>query len=333
MARLIFHFGMNKTGSTAIQSSLAAGAGNGFVYPQLGAPPYKPHHEDALDQIFSSHRFQDSSLSMEEAERLAAIAAAGKDKIRQAAAEAGDLPVILSSEGAYRYLMMDDVARVRTFLEPLFDQVQLVAYVRDPFSFISAGFHNWIKGHGLASFTLDYQPYQRFKKFDQVFGRDRVQLWKYDRNRFPDRDVVSHFCASLGLPRLESAPVNVTLCRPAVSAIFRMNRLAVASGGDLPGLRAARKAIIRDFPHRDWPKFRLSPNAVAPVLERHVKDIRWIEERIGCSMSDGYPPQDGDVTSEADLLDIDRNARERLAEFAESLPPRSKDLLIRALVQ
>jgi len=333
MARLIFHFGMNKTGSTAIQSSLAQGSGNGFLYPALGEPPYKPHHEDAVDQIFSDDRRQRMAQTGEELALLSAISAAGKDKIRKAAADSGDRPVILSSEGAYRYLMADDVARMRAFVDPLFDDVQLVAYVRDPFEFISAGFHNWIKGHGLATFTLEYQPYRRFEKFDRVFGRKRVRLWKYDRTGFPDGDVVAHFCASLGLPRLESAPVNVTLCRPAVSAIFRLNRLAAGSGGQLPGFRAARKAIIREFPHRDWPKFRLSPQVIAPVVERHAKDLAWIEERIGCSMSDGYPPQDGDVTSEADLLDIDRNARERLVEFAERLPRRPKDLLIRALAQ
>ena len=46
MAKLILHIGMNKTGSTAIQSSLAAASGAGYVYPRLGEPPYKPHHED-----------------------------------------------------------------------------------------------------------------------------------------------------------------------------------------------------------------------------------------------------------------------------------------------
>lgn len=333
MARLIFHFGMNKTGSTAIQSSLASGTGNGFLYPALGEPPYKPHHEDALDQIFSVERLQRTPPGSEESARLSAISAAGKDKIRKAAADAGSLPVILSSEGAYRYLTIDDVAGVRRFLEPLFDEVQLVAYVREPFGFISAGFHNWIKGHGLANFTLKYQPYRRFEKFDRVFGRDTVRLWKYDRKSFPDADVVAHFCTSLGLPRLQSAPVNVTLCRPAVSAIFRLNRLAADSGGDLPGLRAARKAIIRNFPHRDWPKFRLSPEVIAPVVDQHADDLGWIEERMGYSIRDDYPAQDGDVTSEADLLHIDRSALERLVEFAGSLAPEPKDLLLRALVR
>ncbi len=65
MPKLIFHFGMNKTGSTAIQSSLAAAAGTTFVYPALGEPPYKPLHEDALDQIFSNERLQRSGAHQE----------------------------------------------------------------------------------------------------------------------------------------------------------------------------------------------------------------------------------------------------------------------------
>lgn len=331
MTRLVLHIGMNKTGSTAIQSSLAAAAGEGFLYPKLGEPPYKPYHEDGFDQMFSSERLQRNPPPSEAAARIGDIVAAGKETIRQAAADAGERPVILSSEGAFRYLQIDDLAKLHGFVEPLFNDVRLVAYVRDPFSFISAGFHNWIKGHGLANFTLEYQPYRRFQKFDEVFGRNRVHLWKYDRSSFPDGDVVADFCDKLGLPRLQSEPVNVTLCRPAVSAIYRLNRLAAKHGGDLPGLRVARKSIIREFPHRDWPKFRLSPHVIAPVIERHEKDVDWIEERMGCSMRGDWPAQDGDVTSEADLLNIELDALDRLREFAKTLPREPRQLLARVV--
>ena len=58
MAKLILHLGMHRTGSTAIQASLAANNGNGFLYPQIGDRPFRPHHEDALDQIFARERFE-----------------------------------------------------------------------------------------------------------------------------------------------------------------------------------------------------------------------------------------------------------------------------------
>ena len=331
MTKLVLHIGMNKTGSTAIQSSLRAAAGTTFLYPVLGEPPYKPHNEDGFDQVFSRERLEQNPVGAEDEARIAAIVAAGRERIREAAADAGERPVILSSEGAYRYLTLDDVKRLHRFVEPLFDDVQILAYVRDPFGFISAAFHNWIKGHGLANFKLKYQRYRRFEKFDRVFGRERVRLFKFDRSSFPNGDVVAHFCDTVGLPRLESGPVNVTLCRPAVSAIYRLNRLAAENGGDMPGLPAARKAIIRDFPHRDWPKFRLSPHVIAPVIERRPDDIVWIEERMGCSLRDDYPPKDGDVTSEEDLLHIDTDALHRLQEFAESLSPQPRELLSRVL--
>ena len=331
MARLIFHFGMNKTGSTAIQSSLAAAEGKSFLYPALGEPPYKPHHEDAVDQIFSNERLLKSQMNSEEKTNLAAIAERSKQKIRDAA-DCGDLPVVLSSEGAYRYLTLDDVKGLRQFVEPLFDDIQLVAYVREPFGFISAAFHNWIKGHGLARFTLKYQPYRRFAKFDSVFGRETVRLLKYDRSSFPGGDVVAHFCDSVGLPRLESAPVNVTLCRPAVSAIYRLNRLAAdGSWPDAIAARKLRKSVIRQFPHGDWPKFRLSPRAIAPVVERYADDLHWLEERMGCSMRESYPAQDGDVRDETDLLRIAPDAMAALEAFAEGLPEEQRELLRAAL--
>lgn len=328
MAKLVLHIGMHKAGSSAIQTSLAAASGNDFIYPQLGEPPFKPHHTDALVQLFSG-----ISRTIAEQYRFAGKvlrpSSNDEERIRQAAADAGDGTVILSSEGVYSYLSIDEVAALQRFAERLFDDVRIVAYIRDPFAFISASFQSSVRSHRLSEFTPVYKPYRLFKKFDDVFGRDKVDLWKYDRNDFPNGDVVQHFCASLGLEPLASADANVTLSRPAISAIYRLNR-AIGVDNDDTGLRdlqRARKAIIRQFPHQDWPKFRLSPKVIAPLVQKNAEDMDWIEERLGCSLRAQQEPQDNDVGSETDLLQIDPRAFAQLLALNETLPARTRRLL------
>jgi hypothetical protein len=333
MARLILHVGMHKTGSTAIQWSLAGASGSDFIYPTLGEASLKPNHTDALIQLFSSKRQQIATLRYRFAGKRFSPSDSDAERIRQAAIDAGDRTVILSSEGAFSFLTVEDVVTLRTFAEQLFDDIRIVAYVREPFTLISSSFATAIRSQRRSEFTPTYKPYRLLKKFDDVFGRDKVQLWEFNREQFPNGDVVEHFCESLGLNPIASVERNSSLSRPAVSAIFRMNR-AIAVDNDEQSLRAlqrARKAIINQFSHQQWPKFRLSPEVISPLIDANARDMKWIERRLGSSLSADHEPQIGDVGSKEDLLEIDPSAVAPLMALGEHLPASARSLLERVL--
>jgi hypothetical protein len=160
----------------------------------------------------------------------------------------------------------------------------------------------------LSQFTPKYKPYRLLKKFDDVFGRENVQFHNFDPKTFPNGCVVAHFCTNIGLEPVPSANVNVTISRPAVSALYGLNRELLRGENYVHGYKKARIALIRQFPHQAWPKFRLSPDVIAPLFERNIADLQWIEERIGCSLRTKGKQQDHDVCSEADLLHIHQGA-------------------------
>ena len=339
MAKLILHIGMIKTGSSSIQASLSAASGNGFIYPELGGvsfkgkseTPSKRNHSDALVNLFSSK----SETYAAKRSRLGKgnfRSGSDEEALRQAAADAGDGCVVLSSEALYSHWKDDDVLAFGRFAGELFDDIKVFSYIREPFSLMSGKFSTRVKAARLAKFKPAYTRYRMLEKFDVGFGRENVRLWKYDRESFPDGDVVQHFCASVGLPPVPSlSQKNITLSRPAVSALYRLNRAVGEEPDELEAHKTARMAIRRRFPHRDWPKFRLSPSVMAPIIEENADDIEWIEERLGSSLREQPDPQDTDVSSEADLLEIDPAALEALAALGESLPPSARSLLDKAL--
>lgn len=262
------------------------------------------------------------------------MSASDKDvgRIERAAADAGNGAVILSSEGAYTYLEIDDLINFRRFAERIFESITIIGYVREPFGFVSSNFHNKIKSSRLSRFAVKFPRYGLFGKFDEVFGRENVQLYEYDRRIFPNGSIVDDFCSKIGIVAPASNEMNVTLSRPAVSAIYRLNRL-FARNEDLRGAyNKARSAIIQDFPHADWPKFRLSPEAIQPLVEDNREEMAWIERRMGLSSFAARPkPLKTDVLSEADLLKLRPRAIEMLRRIGKTLPLRSRKLLKRAL--
>lgn len=257
---------------------------------------------------------------------------------RQAARDAGDGAVVLSSEGIYKTLTEEDLERFKAFADELFDETLIVAYIRAPMSFTTSSVQKQIRAAHRWKLKLDFPSYREgFEKFDRVFGRERVKLWPFDRSIFPDGNVVKHFCSELGFAAPPPArPVNSTLSRPAVSAFFRMNHLI--RDHDLPERERALKAhklsinaVAEHFPHQDWPGFRLAPALFAQLLERNREDISWMEERLGCSLTETYPDHADDIGSAQDLLTIDPAATQQLRELSKSLPSFAGEYLCKAL--
>ena len=299
MARCIIHIGMHKTGSTSIQQSLVKFSDDRFLYGGFGE---LGNHSLTIYTLFSSNP-ERHHLHRNAPDRVAAYKAAALKNLQRSIATTRGRTLLLSGEDISA-LPEGDLKKLRNYMEKRFENLTVIAYVRPPGGFISSSFQQRVQGGGMNVFDPQrlYQGYRaRFEKFDRVFGRDHVELWKFDPKTFPGGDVVLDFARKLSLtiPPRRIIRTNESLPAQGVAALYSYNKFGEYAGANiLDGAEGA--ALARLF---SGEKFRLSPDAIRPVLADNRPDIAWMEERLGQSLDESLGEhRENDVRTEHDLL-------------------------------
>lgn len=317
MKRCWVHIGMHKTGSTTIQRSLSAiGRHGSWQYITLARGC--ANLNEAMFAMFASnparyHTFRNQGTPLE------TIAREGKrlrtefeKRIRASTAET----IILSAE-SLDHLDRQGVVRLEEFLRPLFDEIRVIGYVRPPVGFVSSSFQEKVK-HGKNSFEFskcapDYR--YLFRKYDKVFGQDRVKLVKFAPGGFTNRCVFEDFCERIGIklpPDTLAKRVNEGLSKQACGILFAYYQLGPGYGTGKYVTRENRY-LVKSLIAMRGDKFKLAPLLIAPVLEEHAGDIRWMQKRLGDHLDEPLET-DGAISSEQELLVITRAA---LQEFSK----------------
>lgn len=284
MKRCTLHIGMHRTGSTSIQKSLAAARGQpGWMYCSIDG---KSNQSGAFTCMFSTnpekyHSFQRKGL------HAAEVLAQRKEYRGRLAALLESAPaehVVISGEsiGALDYAGASDLA---AFLSHRFDTLRAVAYVRPPRGFMESALNQRIKTGSMVDFDLSrtWLNYRkRFQKFDEIFGRDNVDLWKYSPRDFVDGCVVLDFCAHVGIPAPPAVnrEANRRLSREALGILYTCYKWLTIQGAKPPGGRE-RKQLVQMARGIGSTRFRLSTDIIRAVLERESDDIAWMEGRLG----------------------------------------------------
>jgi len=322
MTRCIVHIGMHRTGSTSIQESLRGLNDRRFLYAELGD---NPNHSLAMYSLFSAepelhhiHRSNGANAST-----ISKYIAEMRDDLAQAVIAAEGRTLIISGEDISA-LRRDALIRLRDDFEERFDDVIIVGYVRSPMALMTSSFQHRVSLGLVDRFDpgRQYRSYQgTFGIFDEVFGRDRVNLWKFDVESFPERCAVRDLCARLGieLPEERIVRLNESLPRHVVSLLYTYFKVGANGTPFITG--AERKKLLDSLTPLGNDRFRISAEVLAPILEKQRPDICWMEARLGQSLReeiDKHRPED--VREELDLLRIDpkvvRNVLEILGDAA-----------------
>ena len=314
MNRCVIHIGAHKTGSTSIQHSLSGFADEQFVYAKLDSE----NHSLAMYSLFSrrpeKHHMHVANAA--DAKTVSAYVSGQRQELERAISVARGRTLIISGEDISS-LPEGGLRRLRDFFTQRVDELKIVGYARSPGAFMASAFQQRVKSGMVTRFEIDrvYQSYRaRFEKFDTVFGRDNVMLWKFDTTLFPSGCAVQDFCRrlSISLPRKRIVRLNESLPREAVSMFYTYRVLGPKHGYDI--MRAQEGQELGDLLGTICKsRFRFSPDAVRPVLQKHGEDIQWAESRLEQSLAEPEGAhQPGDVRSESDLLEPDPEAVTKL---------------------
>lgn len=312
MRRCIVHFGMNKTGSSSIQATLYnCSLGPAFHYIDLGVDNPTGPLLDAFmlpKRRLNSIRNRSRKMTIERVRKRQNLVLS---KLREQLDSATAPTLILSAEGLWR-LTYQELSELHQFIQPYVDKIEAVAYVRPPKGFMESNFQQLVKG-GLDKLDLSsgvYPNYRaRFEKFDEIFGAENVQYWRFSPSLFKENCVVKDFCSRLNITEsVEVHRVNEGLSRNATAALFSYRKF-YSRFPERDRFNKENELLIRRLYDLPGKKLRFSSQLVKPLLDESQEDIRWIESRLHYPLLEDIDKHDDyAVSTEEDLLSIDNSA-------------------------
>ncbi|MBQ0929138.1 hypothetical protein KAK07_07030 [Ideonella sp. 4Y16] len=215
----ILHFGLDKTGSTAIQDVCDQARAELASRCSIVYPPGSWHAQ--LGSCFSSHPAR-YVLNVENGRTdETAIRAADRRYLQEQSAWIRAQPrarqLLFSYEG-FISLNLPDLIALRTHCENFAERVKVLLYVRPPLSYAVSAMSQRVK-MGRPAWAPDeerpvYRFKERFKRLASAFGRNALEVRVFTRQALTEGDVVIDFFSALGLD-LEQARALSKLQRSA----------------------------------------------------------------------------------------------------------------------
>lgn len=316
----IIHVGMHKAGSTAIQSAFEGYDRDGIVYPDLGYT----NQSIPLYTVFSRRRceyliWRNEGLSnFEICERKEFYK---RRLIHQLKKNSGNR-IILSGEDISG-LERDELFMFKSTLEPYVSKFTIVAYARDPASFLKSELQERIKQRpGEICFApVDYA--KRFEKFYEVFGNGAVRIFRYfSRQERSGWNIVDDFARKIGVSAPEKIErQNRSLSNLGVSFLALLDVVS-ASSKYLEYSITDRNLISKALQKCAVGSFSIPNYIVSPFVR--LGDIEWLRSNAGIDFN--HPAGDKDRCAKASP-----NSKQDLVNFIFEFNVREMACLIKCV--
>lgn len=304
--KIVIHAGMHKTGSSSIQHMFFT---HGHPKVQYGYTDQSNH-----SRLFSAMFTDDAGFKRDVAIRGHGM---NEAEVREWGAKWRGvyekyLPQckreiflfsaedISSFPGATRQNMID-------FFRRYSDDIQILAYVRPPVSFLQSGFQQNLKGslrrpQGLRPVRYEW----RFGGMDDAFGRDNIELIKFDRKTLVGGDILTDFASRIGIdmPKDVSVSTNVSLSQEATALLWVQRKFGDGYVADTDDSSRKNEAFVDALAKVGETKLRFSAELLAPQIRKQKSDFEWMEKRLGAPLIDDVIEDPNAITSFKDLTRI-----------------------------
>ncbi|MCH2094014.1 MAG: hypothetical protein MK160_02755 [Rhodobacteraceae bacterium] len=225
------------------------------------------------------------------------------------------------------------LASFRDHLANYVTDFRIIGYVRAPISSTQSGFQQLLKAGKHRFFdkpgVVGYRSV--FEKYDQIFGRENVELVKYDRASLRNGDVVQDLAHRIGVA-LEPHQIvasNISVSHESLSLMYS----ALLKGEcfkDYPGIVNDLDSLVTDLQGYGTKKFAVGEALGRAIIERCAEDIAWMEERLGEELLDGGSAADHAVNNAEDLHHVAGENRDMALEALVDMLGAEKDPVVSA---
>lgn len=194
--KLFLHIGLHKTGTTSIQKSLAGYKDDQTIYADLG----DPNHTIFMQTLFGDNNFyqywQDRGFSINQHSELIK----SNRLILEKQIHKNFQNLIISGEGIST-LNKDNLLNLKSYFSGFNFTFKVLIFVRNPIDWTVSCIQENIK-HRIISLKA-YQIYTRIENMIAVFGKDNVEIHRYEDSFVePYRgDIVKYFSNVLNLKK------------------------------------------------------------------------------------------------------------------------------------
>jgi hypothetical protein len=301
---------MHKTGSTSIQNSFWKNLNSkDWKYARMGLPNHGPLFETILQEAppcTQNYPYQNKSTDSDgffgKMNRRNGVTA----KLLRDIGQAGENYLLSGEWMSTDRAGYSKIVAFRELLSPYVENFAIVGYVRSPKSYMESSFQERLKRSSPALDFENLRPKYRKKleKFDLVFGKENVMLWKFDPSTFTNHCVVQDFCRRLGIkfPKENIERKNESLSREAVAFLYAYRKYARKLNNSKSFSLKEDALLVNCLTQLKGSKLRFASEVVQPVLDANRIDIEWMENRLGESLAEPYENSTDAIRSEEDLL-------------------------------
>ena len=314
----IFHIGMHKTGSTAIQhvfSNLTmdhlryAPTGRDLGHRGFGTTNHSGllaamFHEPAEDY----HSFQRRGLSTAEVSEVRDTANRYFKEFAHGEGKCLFSAEYLSSVHGFNFEAFAEFAKSR------FNQIQIIGYVRAPVSYMQSRLQQMLKAGRLPermpekllnSRLLEPEFRKAFQRFDSAFGKKNVTLKPFQPDHLIDGDVIADFANLIGYSGLLSPAkeANTSLSQAATGLLLLQRTHGSGVHVGYADANAHNEVFIRMIRQVGGPKLSLGVDFSDQQLSRMKRYTGWMEERLGARIDDLDDPRPNSVITASELIE------------------------------
>jgi hypothetical protein len=318
--RLFLHIGMHKTGTTSIQHSLKDCDDGTTAYLKMA----ESNHSYAISMLFGKRTAAQYvkmgwAVSGNDLERKVADA---RNRLQAQLTESRK-NMIVSGEAMSLQFGAAEIARLRAYFAPFFDEIRVIAYLRAPYAYMSSALQETIKRRPRSLTSPPFPNYQeRLSPWEDAFGRDAMDYVLYSPGSLAGQDVVTDFVKRIGMPSgpITGKRVNERMSAEAFATLYRLRNGHFSSKFLWPPERvnivgARHKAYGRQ-------RFSLADSVWPDLTPPQMAEVAWAEQRLGQSFPAEVPRMDALIFhSEAEILDYAAANHRAVLKWARGVMP------------